>query len=307
MSTVLFIHGLRLQGGRFNYFTTSPVNYSDKWLSTDLSTLVPDYTDMIAVLDFPYHPQTHYWFDHHESGIGTEYIHKAKYQGIFNPKALSCCQLIYDAFVDLQQDEVMTRLVQEVNMIDAALYPNPVSIYEGVSFGIKFRLALLSKKSNGLYEELINLFTEDKTSLVKLTKYNVLPDILDYRYMKTKQKLEYSFAVFKDIVTIHNGLAIYDTVQYDKLFFDRYFAYYLDPDVKYTVYITKTSDKAFSVAVSRNPWMNESHRLVPVNEICMKYGGGGHPGAGGVYCKTYEDAQLIQKHIITYFVENNLI
>jgi oligoribonuclease NrnB/cAMP/cGMP phosphodiesterase (DHH superfamily) len=301
MSAVLFALGFRNEAGRYNYFTFTPVDYNTTWQEEKLT--VPDKSDAIAVVDFMYHSEAEYWFDHHQTGLGKFTLSKINFKGAYVPSSHSCCQVIFDTFPSLKVFSFFKKLVEEVNMVDSALYPNPEYIYKGQSFGVKFRLALLSKKSNSLYEELINLFIEDSTALVKLVEYNQLPDILDYRYLKTVSRIERSFEVFKSIAKKNHQVVYYDSTTLDNEFFDRYFSYRYDPQTHYTIYITKTKSNMFSVAVSRNPWMDESNGLINVGELCSRYGGGGHAGAGGIACDTYEQASLIFEAVKKYLFD----
>jgi hypothetical protein len=61
---------------------------------------------------------------------------------------------------------------------------------------------------------------------------------------------------------------------------NKFIAYHLFPEARYTVVVTRDPKRA-KVSVGSNPWARPP-RAHDISKICERYGGGGHPVVGAV-------------------------
>jgi hypothetical protein len=61
---------------------------------------------------------------------------------------------------------------------------------------------------------------------------------------------------------------------------NKFIAYDLFPEARYTVVVSRDSKRS-KVSVGSNPWARE-RRAHDISELCARYGGGGHPVVGAV-------------------------
>jgi hypothetical protein len=61
---------------------------------------------------------------------------------------------------------------------------------------------------------------------------------------------------------------------------NKFIAYHLFPEARYTVVVTKDKGRT-KVSVGSNPWARPP-RAHDISKLCERYGGGGHPVVGAV-------------------------
>ena len=78
---------------------------------------------------------------------------------------------------------------------------------------------------------------------------------------------------------------------------NKFIAYDLFPDARYTVVVTRDARRS-KVSVGSNPWARET-RTHDISKLCERYGGGGHPVVGAVSLDPHriEDARRIAGEI----------
>lgn len=268
------------------------INYDEKdWQDKDIRE--PDTTTV--VLDYPYNPTANFWWDHHLSGLGK--FAEAGVPGNFVPGAYSCAQVFFDTpgrdkFLD---EGMVKKIVDEVNMIDYALYPTVDTVYDPTTFGPKMRMAFLENADDSFMTEIVRMFTQDRSLLYKLLDGH-LPWSIDWRYNRCKVKIEEGYKKFVTVAKEEDGIVFYTDPPYVRT--DRYFAFRWKPLAKYAVYIKDFSwmKRGCHIGVGHNPW-NVSEKEHNIKEICEKFGGGGHFSVGGVHVETMDDALRIQNEI----------
>lgn len=283
-------------------FHYSSVNYgTTNW---ETSSIVDKYNSDIIIVDFKYHPHAAMWFDHHYANI--DIVEELKSKGIvvpgrFDPTAPSCTNVIYNMegrnkYID---EDLIKKLVTEVDMIDSAGFKTLDDVYGNKTFGPKMRWAFQESytESNSFTNELIQLYVEDRTALYKLIDYNQLPDIAEWRYIKAVKKTEEAYKEFIKFVQQKDVIVYYEVPKY--LMCDRYFAFRYNINCDYTVYILYMSTGA-QVSISKNPWKSHSNLSIQINvaDLCRQFGGGGHPDVGGIPCNSIEEAREIQQQVI---------
>ncbi len=261
---------------RFDY---EGVNYDgSNWQDLNLKSKEQD---QIVVVDYLYNPTCNLWFDHHPTGWGK--IVPTEFLGNFDPTGRSCCEVIFNtpSREKFKDEELIQKIVSEVNMIDYALYPSIDTVYNPKTFGPKFRMADMESSDEAYRTELIKMFSQDRSLFYKLLD-GYLPWSVEWRFNRTQVKLEEGYKAFVTVAKEEEGVVFFETVKYHK--FDRYFPFRWKPSSKYTTYIRDMTwiGKGYHVAVSQNPW-NIQKKSHSIKTICESYGGGGHEGVGGIH------------------------
>ncbi len=280
MSSILYIKLLKDSGDTKSKFLMESVNYNlTNWQELDLEKKYS--SEFLIVLDFLYNPSIDFWVDHHASGWGK--IVPTEFVGNFDPSARSCAEAIFlmknrNKFLD---EQLIFEIVKEVNMVDSALYPSIDDVYNPKTFGPKFRLAEMEDADENYRQEIIKMFSNDRTLLYRLLD-GYLPWSVEWRYSKIQNKLEEGYREFVKVAKLEDDIVTFEIPKYHK--FDRYFPFRWKPESIYTAYIRDMSyfGKGWHVAISQNPW-NQEKRRHNIKEICEKYGGGGHEGVGGIH------------------------
>ena len=277
---------------RFNF---TSVNYHLKDWQT---TVLPKAADThIAVVDFLYNPTADVWYDHHQGGLGVHTLDQVTTLGAYNDTAPSCAQVIYNQEGrDNYKDETLVKkVVEDVNMVDYAMYPTIEHVYNSISWSPMLRMALLEQGNDEFFNEIIRMGIFDRTFFYKLLD-GKLPWSAEWRYVKYKHALEIGYEKFKKVAQIKENVVHYTDPPYVKT--DRYFAYKFEPSADFTVYVKDFTWRGHGahVGVSKNPWKPKKN--INLKELAETYGGGGHQDVAGITCTSLEEAEGIKTKIL---------
>jgi hypothetical protein len=270
--------------------TFKPVDYELKkfWLKTDLDK--PN-----VVIDFLYHPQADWWFDHHTSTFIKE-SHKIKYQNsekqFWDVNSPSCADLIKKNLFSLSSlfftHEEFCTIVDEFkewiywcDIIDNAKYENPAQIIELNNPCLQINATI----NSDIDEEYLR-------SLILAAKMYTPADVVQMSFIKPKIDLVMQLqGKFKQIFKqnyefIKDGIVLFDYVKH-KIPFQRYMTYYYEPKAKYSIGLYPRSGQ-YAISVGKNPWFEFDSKDLGI--ICQEYGGGGRIHVGSILTKTYPNA-----------------
>lgn len=280
-------------------FRFTAVNYDSKdWQTRELPK-----ADVIAVVDFVWHPQCTYWADHHLSGWGE--IEPREFVGKYDSSAPSCCEVILSDpnRLRFKNEALMKSIVRGISICDYALYSSPHEPYDITKWYSALRMSLMEDGSDAYMEELIKLFINMDTSFNLLLK-NIIPDIAAWRAHKVNYAMGKGFKKFQACYKYEDKIVSFTVPAYEK--FDRYFPFKAENDAMYTVYVRDstwaTPPKCY-VSVSKNPWALKDPN-VSIKELLEVYQfgdnspGGGHQDVGGLVTDNLEDALKVQKELV---------
>lgn len=269
--------------GQMNFI---PVDYNlkDKWASYQLDR-------PCAVLDFLYHSNADWWFDHHissflnDASINNPY--NRSYKKYWNTSFLSCPSLFvshlytYDRKYAILFKKIYRELIRWSDIIDGAKYEKPSDLFgfDNPYININKTLALSPSPSFNL-EIITSLYYNNLDSLLNSLEYKKLIN-------EAKAKEDESIAIIKRIIQVENRIAYFDQSDYD-IPFQRYLAYYLFPEVLYRVGVYKKENQ-YSVSVNFNNWAKVKNKI-NLGELCKKLGGGGRVDVGAVLANTHTNA-----------------
>lgn len=244
-----------------------------------------------AVIDFLYHPNADWWFDHHDSTflnsarLKDEYKHSP--QKYWNTKFLSCPSLLmthfskyYSEYLNFFKKEYKD-IIKWADIIDGAAYKSPKEI-----FGFKNKFLNINKTLG------VNHSKKYSNSIIKSFFNNDLDSFFNSREYKKalaicKKKEREAISVIKKIIKVDHRIAFFDQSDYN-LPFQRYLSYYLFPSSLYRIAIYK-KDKKYSISVNFNIWAKEKN-WINLGELCKQLGGGGRFNVGAILVNNHKNA-----------------
>jgi hypothetical protein len=252
------------------------------------------------ICNLPYHPDCHMWFDHH-----TSEINRADFPSNFDGLARiapSAARLVYEYFEsDLSLLGKYEDLVEEIDLYDSAILTmEQVQTPEGAIL-----LAFLLDPRTGLglnHDFNISNYQWSTQIPELLTMYSVeeileMPDTQER--IQKYQAMEAQAADFYAVNTYLDGNVIVSDLRGRRVPVGNRFMIYMLPTIKMgniSVRISDGKKGEFNMISVGHSIFNRTSKI-NVAEICQKYGGGGHMGAGA--CQVpLEDSDRILSEII---------
>jgi hypothetical protein len=282
-------------------FVYHPVDYDikDKWL--ELKLLQEN-----AALDFPYHPEAGWWFDHHDSAFLKSNL-KRKYKHtqsqFWDTSFHSCPSLIkyhfqksWSLFANIEAlDQLIKKNSQWIewsDIIDGARYHSPNEPVELKHPCLEINATLSIDSSLGYLVYLIeHIKTSTPGEVARL-------DPVKTKLQVYQERQERVMAKFKVLLEVYRQEIAYFNLTGTGIPFNRYLAYYFYPDLSYTIGIYEKKRQAFVISVGKNPW--KQFPAKNIGKTCMRYGGGGRKEVGAVMVNDYNSAVEISKKIRSY-------
>jgi hypothetical protein len=281
-------------------FQFQAVDYDrkSKWLSDTLKK--PN-----AVLDFLYHPDATWWFDHHTSAF-PDYKTKRQYKNgphhFWDTSFGSCPSLIKYHFLKklplLSSSNLATfdEWIHWSDKIDSADYTSPREPIEIEHPCLQINATLSIDYSRDYLEFLINQI-RGKTPLEIASQRSV-----HSKFLKYKKNRDTELEILKNLLEVRDSsVAYFDQSQYD-IPFQRYASYYFFPSVNYTIGVYKRGH-GYSISVGKNPWKNFVSENI--GNICKRYGGGGRKDVGAIITDNHEEASRISMNILKMLLRHD--
>jgi hypothetical protein len=254
--------------------------------------------DVNACVDFRYSSRADWWFDHHISAFHrpedrADFERDRSGQKFWDPAAPSCCGFIArvgrERFGWTAPD--MDEVVRWADVIDAARFP---------SAAVAVRLEEPALRIMTLLEA-----TKDPTvpaRLIEAFRSRTLGEIVEEPWVKEPlvpilEAHLRSIETIRGLARVEGGVVTVDLSETGIEAANKFIAYDLFPEARYTVVVSRDPKRA-KVSVGSNPWARE-RRTHDIAKICEKYGGGGHPVVGAVSLDPgrIEDARRIAEEI----------
>jgi hypothetical protein len=237
-----------------------------------------------AVVDFRYttSPRLGWWFDHHLSGIaGTEeqahFAADRSGRKFFDPAYGSCCKLVADiarARFDLAWPE-LADLVHWADIIDAARFPDAQSAIDLSVPALRLMTVIEDHGDDAFLAPRIALLARG-VSLPELAGDREVQEL----FAPLGQRHERTLDLITRTARCERGVVTFDLVGSGTDRYNKFIAYYVHPDARYTVAVSAGRARA-KISVGSNPWATTPlpHDIA---EICGRYGGGGHRAVGAI-------------------------
>lgn len=236
------------------------------------------------VVDFPFHPQAAFWFDHHLTPFrkpGWEKKFKPDRARCYDDSYRSACHLVYDSLRDgfgWKSPAHLRELVKWLDIIDFANYKSAKQTIEMKEPAIQA----------GVF---IEQTSDDFATTVATVKFLAEKSISDFvkqpqiqkTILKLKRDMAASIRFKKKNIKIFGRTMVLDLTgdpTDDLAYFGQYYLY---PKMMYCVRFHPFPGKPtlFHLNVGANPWRRRENKK-NIGELLKKYGGGGHKDVGGV-------------------------
>lgn len=258
-----------------------------------------------AIVDFRYHPQATWWFDHHATTfleVQWETDFKESSQHYFNPHSPSCFGMTLNFLKKTyayQSSLVLQELEPWADKIDGAQYASAAEAIEVHSWVQELALLLryydkINPNDRGSFQREVIESVASGDIRALLNNYRRAVDQL-------KEQLRQSLSSYQKMATMKGKVSFVDKTNIEIMNTD-FISYYLFPEIPYTVSIDK-NDHGYHVHAGHNPW-TKSHKELNLGELMKKYGGGGHLAVGGAEAAGLAEALKISKEIVEYVNQN---
>ena len=245
----------------------------DRWLQNPLHK--PN-----AVLDFLYHPDADWWFDHHVSTF-LEPAHRKRYKN--GPRQFwdidydSCPGLLrqhflnyYPLFGQANLDR-FSEWIHWSNVIDGAKYSSPSEVFDYRHPCLQINASLAREPDSSFFRFLIEEIRHKSPDEVARTTP------VKRRYERVRYDQQTAIDEAASLMCLSPSQIVFTDLTDSDVPFMRYLPYYRFPEASYAISVYNKSGK-FSVSVGKNPWKEFSSKNI--GEICRTFGGGGEDDCG---------------------------
>jgi len=267
----------------FNYQNSCihPVNSTMRGETLDriLSKIPPE--EKVAILDFQFSKRADIWIDHHyDNALGSDPIKNDHM--IYDPMAKSSAHIIGEQYgIDA------CELIQTVDMIDSASYPDPKFIFESDHPLMILRAYLETVfPSDMMYSRIVEVLSLCSCDVGKAIKK------LGIDYQSVKNIKNIALKISKDVLKFGVCSVVNQTRQCQ---FPRYSEYFILKDVEYAIRISISGPHQKYVQIGHNRWCGKQSKI-NVGEFLRNLSycrGGGHFSVGaGIIKNEYEEKFL---------------
>lgn len=232
-----------------------------------------------AIVDFHFHPDAVYWFDHHPTTFLSDEL-RARYvpseRWHWDVESPSCPPLIlahaarHWGYRTPQRFEEMARWS---DVVDAARYKDVEEAVFGDRPALRIARALTVAPNEEWLDELVGALAQGT-----LEQVADRPD-LEKAYQRASRNRDKALSQFPPTVeSTADGVVLYDASS-SHIRRERFAPFYHHPRALYSVGVIPTR-AGFHVSAGENPW-NPPDADVHIGRLMERYGGGGHKAVGG--------------------------
>lgn len=304
-SAALLVSFLEGRGDGIGHFVPVDFNLQSQWFDDGFFAkhrLFRGKRNAPVVLDFPFHPGTAIWFDHHLSPFKKE-AWKKKFREdtdhAYRPQYFSCCHMAYDMLkrnFQWRPPAYFKELITWLDIIDGARYASAKQtiLMKEPAFAVD-NFIDRQKGDPKKAEWLIRLLAS--RSLGSVAK---IPEIVRIGNEARKKAVQ-NLAFYRKHLVVRGNVALINlTAHPDKTL--RYAPYYLFPKIRYGIRATMKG-KLYHLGVGENPWaLNKG--TIHLGRLIKKYGGGGHLTVGATDLNTREEAERAREEIVRILNKN---
>lgn len=236
-----------------------------------------------AIVDFGFEnsPALTWWFDHHQSAFRSEEDRRAfdtdaSGQKFFDDKAPSCTGFIARILKERFGYEApsFAETVRWADIIDAARFPDAKTAVDLAAPALQLMTTIEGTRDPAFLPRLIDDLSRKTLSEVVAEEYvqeRLVPILSRHRSNLDKVTARAQFS---------QGVVSFDLIGSGADSFNKFIAYYLHPEARYSVGLTQEETRT-KISVGSNPWPKQP-RTHNIAEICARYGGGGHAVVGAI-------------------------
>jgi len=245
--------------------------------------------DENAIVDFRYSqsPKLTWWFDHHVSAFqmpGDEAHFRADTSGqkFHDGKRKSCTNFLADVAKERFgfDPAPLSDLLYWAEIVDGALFASPTMAVELKEPALQLMMVLEANKEAGFIPWVIaQMQTRTLAEIVAEPRVQAFLGPLLERHRA-------SIDVVRRKATFEKGVVFFDVADEGLDALNKFIAYYLYPDARYTVWVGRGASRS-KVSIGSNPWRPEL-RTHDLSKMAERFGGGGHPVVAAMSFKADE-------------------
>ena len=279
-SAAIYCYYTRLFEG--NNYVLHSVNSSSR--GGKFGSAVSQVEGDVYVFDFQRYKKAKLWIDHHQDPeVGNAPVLNENI--CYDISAKSAADLVVrylSSEHNLAIDDNLSRLINSINMIDGAMYPDVKYIFTDRSPIMIFRAYLETAFPNDhVFCRCVETLVSCNLDIAKaLSVLNIDSSCVD--------KIESVARIAKTHLTIFSNISIIrQKYPYQH---PRYAEYYLSPNIMYGIRVTNENSSDYSINISFNRWCGKKNS-VNIGAYCfghklLKRGGGHYHVGGGVIDKS---------------------
>lgn len=261
-----------------------------------------------VLVDFRYHPQAAFWYDHHETAFSRE-----DWQRAFQPDAFRVLDIEYASGAHLAFDMLVQHhgyrpgprireLVRWADVIDGARYADPyqtIALREP-ALRVEAAIGTLQRAATPPGQErpeampwLVELLRT--RSLEAIAKDRRVAAVAEAIVAQNREALSY----YRRHTTQHGVVAVTDMTAYEGRLL-RFAPFYLAPNAVYAIVLSRKESGDVIGQVGVSPWKRERNAF-NIGGIMTKHNGGGHRQVGVMRYGTRAEIDPVVEHLVTLF------
>jgi hypothetical protein len=246
-----------------------------------------------AIVDFHFHPEAAYWFDHHPTTFLTpedeaKFVPSEKWA--FDPESPSCPPIILahaEKHWGFKTPERFKEMAYWSNVIDAAKFESVDEALFGDDPALRISRCMTVAPSVDWPDRIVGDMVD-----LRLEDIAMRPDV-EKAWQRAVRNRDKALDDFPSTVQwVEDRVMLYDASS-NKIRRERFAPFFHHPNIHYAVGVIPTRS-GFHVTAGVNPW-NPPSKTVNIGEIMQTWGGGGHRAVGGVNPGSHTKALEISK------------
>lgn len=237
-----------------------------------------------ACVDFRYSPapQLTWWFDHHVSAfqppeLRAHFEADGSGQKFFDPQSKSCTKFeasVLQSRFGWTPPDAFAELIHWADIIDGAQFPSAAMAVELKEPALQLMTWIENNPDPAMTHRFIGQLGRRPLADIAAEPWVTGP--LEPLLAAHRRNLE----LIRARGTCEGGVVFFDLIDAPVTAYNKFIPYFLFPDGRYTVGLTRTESRV-KISVGSNPWARPD-RPHNIAAICERYGGGGHPVVGAV-------------------------
>ncbi|MED6334384.1 MAG: hypothetical protein VYE81_03210 [Planctomycetota bacterium] len=249
-----------------------------------------------AIVDFHFHPDAQYWFDHHPTTFLTPEL-RARYtpseRWAWDEASPSCPPLILRHAREhwgCEPSERFEEMSHWSDIVDAAQYDSVDQAIFGDEPALRIVRALTVAPNNEWIDDIVGALIEQDLDQVATSS------TVEKAHQRAARNRDRALEQFpQTVVGEREGVLLYDASS-SKIRRERFAAFYHHPRIRYSVGVIPTRS-GFHVTCGENPWNPPGEAGRHIGEIMERYGGGGHRAVGGANPESLDEARRVAAEI----------
>ncbi len=231
------------------------------------------------VVNLPYIPGCHLWFDHHASNSVPD-----EFGGLYNPEAPSAARVIYDYYCARGRGESFSgleKLLLETDRVDSARFrPDDIISPDGAVL-LSFLIDSNPFENFSVSENLLMINLLDSGEPETVINHPVFKPPVKRFLGRLKESRE----LISSVLWREDNLLVLDCRKLAseklRLCNNKFMPFVLEPDADVLLRIKKHSEKKLRIGLGFNMFLPNERHKIDYGALLARYGGGGHPRAAG--------------------------